>query len=199
MATRYVCGISPTVPAEDVRTRPEGGAEAAKRAVKRLLPGRYALDAHGPATEYGFRVATHGPTVIIVGEAGEHVRTPEGYGTFRYAYQSTAMAAHFEVTSPTYGRRLVTAPGVVELDEGDRLPFDAPERTADDGRDTVDADALAAAALQWMFGFPAVTPDPAECLDPHAFHTFRPSDEDPPHREERPSRAGFTRRFFRRG
>ncbi|MDI3404594.1 hypothetical protein [Streptomyces cavernicola] len=175
MATRNLCAVAPAprTPAEDVDGLPEGGAAAARAAVERLFPGRYA-PVDGPHGDVCVWVGTYGETVLVVGDAvgaGE-ARVPEGWGVYRYGFQTVALAASFEVEVAGRRRLVALSPESVDHEEGASLPFEAAFRGA---VGVVDADGLCVAAQQWMFGARADAPDPAAWAGPVAPHAFRPA------------------------
>ncbi|MFC7406928.1 DUF6928 family protein [Georgenia alba] len=165
MSLSIVCALSPGAPGEDMVRHPAGGPEAAQEAMSRLYPGRrYVLS--GPADPEAEFVAvqTYGPTVLLVGDDGYKATLPDGWGRFVYSYESTAMAAEFEIDTPTLQRTVAMSPGVVEMTTGEPLPFEAP--FVQDGAAAGDADTegLGIAAARWMFGYEVTSADPVDWI-----------------------------------
>lgn len=185
MATFMRTGISPVVPAVDVRAHPEGAdaATAAERVqaffpdqrLKQVDHGRFGQV--GAWSETQLLVGVFGGTTVLSGVHPDALVIPEGMGTYFFALQTTSDAWAVEVYAPPlFERHIELCADEIVTATGEELPFErrfwsGEEDTLDDPDVPVrfEVSEWGSAAMEWMFGYDAGSDGPtADGFDPES-------------------------------
>ncbi|MBM7824834.1 hypothetical protein JOD55_000661 [Arcanobacterium pluranimalium] len=212
---------SPTIPRENITTKPEGGVEAASEQITKYFEGEWRFDRTGDLdeafnpTDESLWVGTWGDTVVFTGEETLGYLVDEPADNTWFLFTRSMMDACSYRTPPNHRGRVVdlddsaTAEDKVAALEGDLLPFEEPFARGDHNYDDdpeygyhpLD---LAESAVLWIFGTEgegasedevsaAITPiDPEKII----LHRFVPAGTPERSKSAGGKKKGFFSRLF---